>query len=77
MKGPRLGVELELQLLASATATDLSHIFDLCHSSQQLQILLPLIDTRDQTCILMDTSQVLNPLSHNKNYPNCAFNHNS
>ena len=25
----------------------------------------PLSDARDQTCILMDISQVLNPLSHN------------
>ncbi len=38
MEVPRLGVELELQLLVYATATamqDLSHICDLHHSSQQ------------------------------------------
>ena len=44
----RLGVELELQLLpytiATATAMqDLSCIYDLYHSSQQHQILNPLI----------------------------------
>ena len=55
------GVELELQPPAYATATataDLSHIFSLYHSSWQLQILNPLSKARDQTCILMDTSQV-------------------
>ena len=31
---------------------------------QQHGILNPLNEARDQTCILMDTSQVLNPLSH-------------
>ena len=39
---PRLGVESELQLLAYSTATatwDLSHIWDLHHSSWQRQIL--------------------------------------
>ena len=57
MEVPRLGVELELQLLAytRATATpDLSHICDLHHSS--CQILNPLSEARDQTYILMDTS---------------------
>ena len=37
------------------------------HSSWQRQILNPLSETRDQTCILMDTSAVLNSLSHNAN----------
>ena len=44
MEVPRLGVELELDLMAYATATampDLSHIFDLCHSSRQCRILNP------------------------------------
>ena len=57
----RLGVELELQLPAWTTATatqDLSHVFDLHHSSWQRQILNPLSETRDQTCNLMATSQV-------------------
>ena len=58
---PRLGVELELQLLAYATATatrDPSYICDLHHSSQQCQIPNPLIEARDQICILTDTSQI-------------------
>ena len=37
------------------------------HSSQQYQILKPLSEARDQTHILMDTSQVCNLLSHNGN----------
>ena len=55
---PRLGVELELQLLAYATASttlDPSHIFNLHHSSWQHQILNQLSRARDRTCILMDT----------------------
>ena len=58
MEVPRLGVELELQLLAYTTATampDLSHIFNLCHILQQRQILNPLSEAVDPTCILMDT----------------------
>ena len=56
-----LGVKLELQLLACATATampDLSHICDLHHSSQQRQILNPMSEARDRTRNLMVTSQV-------------------
>ena len=67
---PRLGVESELQLLAYATATatqDLSHICDLCCSLWQCWILSLPSEARDQTCILMDTSWVLNPLSHSGN----------
>ena len=61
MEVPRLGVQLELQLLAytSATATwNLSHVCDLHHSSQKHQILNPLRETRDQTHVLMDASWV-------------------
>ena len=46
MEFPRLGIELELQLPAYTTATamqDLSHVCDLYHSSQQSQILKPLV----------------------------------
>ena len=53
----RLGVQSELQLLVSATATamqDPSHICDLHHSSRQRQILNPPSEARDRTCILMD-----------------------
>ena len=68
---PRLGVKLELQLLAYPTATatpDPSCIGDLCHSLQR-QILNSLREARDQTCILMGTSQFLNLLSHHGNSP--------
>ena len=68
MEVPSLGVQLELQLPANATATqNLSHTCNLHHSPQQPQILNPLSKGRDQTCILMDTSQVHNLLSHNGN----------
>lgn len=61
MKVRRLGGKPELQLLAYATATvvqDLSPVYDLNHSSRQRQILNPLSEARDRTCILTDTSQV-------------------
>ena len=50
MELSRLGDELELQLLAYATATatrDLSRVCDLRHSSQRRQILNPLSKARD------------------------------
>ena len=52
MEVPRLGVQLELQLPAYTpiTATqDVSHIFDLHHSSRQHWILNPLSKARDPT----------------------------
>ena len=58
------GVELELQLLFYATATamlDLRCILDPGPSMWQCPILNSLMEARDQTCILMDTSQILNP----------------
>ena len=61
MEVPRLGVELELQLPAYTTAAamlDPNHICDLHHRSWQSWILNPLSEARNQTCILMDTSQV-------------------
>ena len=70
MEVPRLlEVELELQLLASTTATttpDLSRIFNLHHSSM-LDQFNPLSQASVATCIPMDISQVLNPLSRNGN----------
>ena len=69
MKVPRLGVELELQLLACTIATetpDLSHVCDLYNTSQQSQIINSLSTAGDQTCIFMDTGWVLNPLSHSR-----------
>ena len=61
MDVPKRRVERELQLPASATGTatpDLSHIYNLYHSSRQHQSLNPLSKARDQTHIFMDTSQV-------------------
>ena len=59
MEVPRLRVESELQPLVCAEAMqDLSCVCDLYCSSQQRRILNPLSEARDQTCILMDTSQV-------------------
>ena len=60
-KVPRLGVKSELQLPAYTTATatqDPSCICDLHHSSQQYGIPEPLSEARDQTHILMVTSQI-------------------
>ena len=62
MEVSELGVESELQLPATATAAavpDPSHICNVHRSSQQRQILDPLNEARDQTCILMDTSWAL------------------
>ena len=61
MKVPRRGTELELQLPAYARATatpDLSCVWDLHHSLWQPQVLNPLIEARDQTLILTDTSRI-------------------
>ena len=61
MEIPRLGVESELQLLAYITAKamqDLSDVCNLCHSSWLHWIFNPPREARDQTCIIMDTSQV-------------------
>ena len=61
MEIPRLGVELELQLLAYDTATalwHLNHIFDPHCSSWQCQIRNPWSEARDQIHIPKDTSQV-------------------
>ena len=46
---------------------DSRHICDLHQNLWQHWILNPLSETRDRTHILMDTSQVHNPLSHNGN----------
>ena len=59
MEVPRLGVKLKLQLPAFTMAIrNLSCICDLHHSSWQHCIPDPLSEARDQTCVLMDTSQI-------------------
>jgi len=61
MEVPRLGVELELQLLTYTTATampDPSHVCNLHHSSQQRQIFDPLSEARVRTPNLMVPSRI-------------------
>ena len=59
MEVPRLGVQMELQLLACTTAMqDPSCICDLHHSSWQCQIFNPLSEARDLTRDLMVPSQI-------------------
>ena len=70
MKVLRLGVKSELHVLAYTVAIatpDPSNICNLHHSSWQWQILSPLSEARDQTCIFMATNHVCNPLSHSRN----------
>ena len=61
MEVPRLGVTVELQLLAYTTATATSDPGRICnphHRSQQRRILNPLSEARDRTCVLMNASQI-------------------
>ena len=61
MEVPRLGVQMELLLLAYATATvrpDPSLVYNLYHSSWQHRILNPLSETRDRTRNLMVPCQI-------------------
>ena len=61
MEVPRVGVKLELQLLAYATATampDPSQVCDLNHSSRQHRILNSLTKARDRNHILMDANRI-------------------
>ena len=74
----RLGVELELQLLAYAIATAIAMPYpsNFCypsHSLQQCWILNLLNKARDQIHVLKNTSPVLNPLSHNGNSNPCLI----
>ena len=67
---PSLGLELEPQLPAYTTGTampDPSLDCNLHHNSRQRWLFNPLSEARDQNHILMDTSRVHNPLSHNGN----------
>ena len=71
-----LRVKLELQLPVYATATASLDPSCICHlhcNSRQNQILNPLREARDGAHILMDTSRVLNLLSHNRNSRTYTF----
>ena len=73
----RVGVESELQLPAYATATarpDPCRTCDLRCSLWQPWILNPMNEARDGTHILMDISQVLNPLRYNRSSCNQILN---
>ena len=65
MEVSRLGIELNRQMLAYFTATAMPDLSCICGNLQQSQIFNPPREARDGTPILMDTSWVLNPLSHN------------
>jgi len=70
MEVPRLGVEVELQLLAYTTTTtmpDLSHICSLHTAHGNARSLTHCMGARDQTYILMDTSEILNQLGYDMN----------
>ena len=70
MEVASLGVWSALLLPAYTTAIatqDPSYVCNLHHSSRQRQILNPLSGARDWTHVLMDTTQVRSPLSHDRN----------
>ena len=71
---PRLEVKTELQLPAytTATASDLSHVFDLYHSPWQRRILHPLSEARIERATSWTLCRVPNPMSHSGN-PETAF----
>ena len=76
MEVPRLGIKSELQLPTDTTATanpDPSCICDLHYSSQQHGSLTHWGGPGIETHILMDTSWVYNPLSHNGNSASYIF----
>ena len=66
----RPGVKWDLQLPAYAAATaarDPGLVCDLDSSSRPRWVPNPLREARDQTCVLMETTQVRNLLSHSRN----------
>ena len=74
MEVPRLGVKLELQLLAYTTATAMSNLSSICNLCCNLRqfwgnsgSLTHWMRPGNRTHILMDISWVLNPLSHSGN----------
>ena len=67
-----------------AAAAGLHHSYSNARSKLHLRPTLQLMatrilnllsETRDRTCNLMDASQVLNPLSHNRNFRNYFYPH--
>ena len=75
MEVPRLGVELELQLLAYATAIARpgpSHVCDLHRSSRQCLIPGPLSKAGDRTHILMDPSWIRFPCANTAVFPSAV-----
>ena len=76
IKVPMLGVELELQLPTYTTAIvtqDLSHVFNLLHSSGQHCIFNPLSKARDRTRVPYGCQSDLILLSHGGNSPGLFF----
>ena len=72
MEVPKLGAELELQVLAYVLATamlDPSHVCNVHQSSWQCRTLNPLSGASDRTCSLMDTSWILMGTSWVRNLP--------
>ena len=64
MEVPWLVVKSELQLPTCTTATAMPNLSHICSNTGFFN---PLSEARDQTLKLMDTSWVLNLLSHNGN----------
>ena len=63
-------MELQLPVYTTATATATWDPSCVCHlhaSSRHCRVLTPRSEARDQTHVLMDTSQVCSPLSHDGN----------
>ena len=76
MEVPRLGVKLKLERLAYTTATatqDPSRVCNLHHSSWQRQILKPLSEAKDWTCILMELKSGSLTSEPQKEPLNCHF----
>ena len=74
MEVPRLGVKLELQLLAYAKATampGLNRICSLHHSSWQHWILNPLSEARDRTRDLMVPGRIVSTVPQGELLGNC------
>ena len=62
----QVGAEPELELPPYAIAIAMGDLSSICGPTIAHWILNPLREARDQTHILMDTSQVRNLLSHNR-----------